>query len=310
MKMTKTLVAAALAAAVVAPAAQADVTLSGSVGGVVAMPIDSDNDDADLFIGSSKARLNVKASEAISDSTKVIAEIEVDYDDAANAGGRVADSSVEVRTAKLTVVGGFGAFVWAGRTASGQWNDLVGPMDIFEYGGASFFEQASRTPDAAGYVTPTFAGGLSLVGAVVATGTANGEDADAIAVRARYKSDMFNAAVGIVDYPSDEQRVGLGASANVGPATLGLSYESTTDDPTFGDKDVAGLTVSSDFGNGFSGALGFNTVLEGPQEDATAIQLLISKAMSDNVTVWGEFDTYNDEAASDDALAVGMSLSF
>ena len=309
MKLNKTLVAAALAAAVVAPAAQADVTLSGSFRGYVATPIDSDNDDADLKIGSSKARINIKGSEAISDSTKVIAELEVDYDDNANASG---NGDIEVRTAKVTVVGGFGAFVLAGRTASGQYNDLVGPMYIFEYGGAAFFEQALRTPTVAAYVTPTFAGGLSLVGAVVATGTDNGEDADALAFRARYKTDMFNAAVGIVDYPSDEQRVGLGATANVGPAALGLSYESTTDDPTFGDKDVAGLTVSSDFGNGFGGALGFNTVLssDAGDEDAQAVQALVTKSLSDNVYVWGEYDFYNDEAASDDALAVGLNISF
>ena len=315
MKMTKTLVAAALAAAVVAPAAQADVTLSGSVGGVIAMPLSDDaTPGADLYIGSSKARINVKASEAVSDTAKVIGEIEVDYDDGSDAGAD--GSAIEVRTARILAVTGAGTFLIAGKTASGQQAALVGPVDIFEYGGAEFFKQVSRTPNVAAYVSPAFAGGVQVVGAVIGFGNNNDEDADALAARVVYGSDMFKAGVGIVNYPAtEESRIGLGLEAGVGPATLGLAYESTTDDEGVdgADKDVLGLAVSSDFGNGFSGALGFNTVLSDDvdgQEDATAIQLLISKAMSDNVSVWGEFDTYNDEAGADDVVAFGMSLSF
>ncbi|MDO6462419.1 porin [Granulosicoccaceae sp. 1_MG-2023] len=313
MKLNKTLVAATLAAAVVAPAAQADVTLSGSFGGFVVAPIDSDVDGDDVLIGSSKARINVKGSEAITDSTAAFAELELDYDDSANAGGK---GTIEVRTAKVGVAGNFGTLLIAGRTASGTWNDVVGPMDIFEYGGASFFEQGSRSSNVLAYVTPSFAGGLSFVGAVVASGTNNDEDADALVARARYNNDMVHVAVSMTDYPSDEQRIGAAASANIGPATLGLAYETTTDDPTFGDKDVAGVTLASGLGNGFSVALGFNTVLEGAQEDATAIQVLVSKSLSDNVSVWAEYDNYNDEAVEldenidSDIFAVGMSLGF
>lgn len=309
MALSKTLLVVATAAVMtVSYTAVADVSLSGNMGFKV-VSTDSDDENVDLVWKSSKARLKAKGVREIANGTKVIGEIEIDYDDGANAGG----SGIEVRTARMILVGEFGTLLMAGRTASGQHAKLVGPVDIFNNGGAAFFEQPSRAPNVLAYVTPTIAGGLNLIVAGIAAGTNNGEDLDATVFRAQYKNDMFSAAAGIVSYPSDETRIALAGSTKVGAVTIGASFESTKDDPTFGEKDVAGFTAAFDAGNAVTVSAGFNTILKGKatgQEDASAYQLMIQKSLGDGVSVWAEYDGYNDEAAKDNQIALGMNLSF
>jgi len=312
MKMNKTIAATAVAIATVLPAtamAAPSVTLSGVVGGKVVMPM-SDDETKDWKFSASKARMKLKAVDATS-LGKAIAEIEVDFDDLANSKNADGEA-VDVRTARVLLINKAGTFVAIGRGASGQFSNLVGPVDRFKNGGANFFSQGSRSSNVLAYVTPEIAGGLKLVVAGVASGTSNSEDLDATVLRAQYKFKGIKAAAGVVSFPNDSSRVGLGLSGQAGPVNLGLAYEAN--DSRADDKSVLGVAGTMKVGESGSVSVGVNTVMEvadgSALTDAMAYQVLYAHKLSKQTSMWAEYDGFNDEAAMDGALAVGMDVKF
>lgn len=323
MSYRYTMILAAIAAASGSSVVHADAAITASLGGKAVMPLSDDlaGSDQDLDIVASKMRVNVKGIEKSEQGITMIGEVEADFAALANNGGSSETESVDVRTGKITVLGSFGAFVVGGRTVSGWWNSLVGPMDLFENGGAAFFRQGSRTSAFLAYATPQVAPGLNFTAALVNPRSApfdnNDEDIDVIALKADYKTETFKAALGYVAYPGfapaeDWNRIGFSASTTLGPAALGLAYESTSDSTA--DADVAGVTASFDLGGKMIASVGFNTILDGVGKDAQAYQLMLKKGVTDKATVWLEYDGFNDDgkaaAGSEDQLAIGLNFDF
>lgn len=265
--MKKTLIAAAVAGIVAAPSVFAaaheggpSVSFSGSLRASYTMNDNDADPNADARIGSTAARFKVKAMDKTAGGTKIIGEIEVDFDRANKSGSATVTidptatvdqtdsvSTVELRTARIIAAGSWGTAVVAERSPSGQHGALVGPVDIFEDVGASVFAQADFTPNVAAYASPDL-GGFKVVFAEIASGTNNGEDFDATALRAQGKAAGVSWGVGVVDYPTNEQRVGLGLGYDQGPLHVGFSYEATTDEAGVvgADGSATGLAVSYD----------------------------------------------------------------
>jgi predicted porin len=215
--MNKKLIAAAIAAAVSAPAAMADVTVYGKIH----MSIDSVDGDGAAYSGqaitSRASRIGFKGTEDLGNGLKAVWKYEASIatdtsSDLGNFGGR---------DAYLGLAGNFGTVLLAGAINT-PFKNSTGPMDFF---GDTLADQNStvgtddnRASNVIAYISPKFSG-VQFSGAMIAGETAPSNDglADAYSVALTYNNAGISAAVAYEDLdtlagtdPKTKVRVGLG----------------------------------------------------------------------------------------------------
>ncbi|PSF05893.1 hypothetical protein C7H09_12525 [Marinobacter fuscus] len=165
-----------------------------------------------------------------------------------NVNGGINDD-VYVRDAKITVITDYGIVLLAPRTGSGQWEQVYGEVDTFEYnrfhsqtGDIAMFGQPEQTTDLFVYATPRIEG-FQFGTSVVTTNEQNGVDRDIWTNRLTYKyQDLYIAGshtimkAGSLPTNEDYTRSALSASYDFGIVKLAGVYEVDTDHPT-GDWD-------------------------------------------------------------------------
>ncbi len=193
--MKKQIIAAAIAAAVAAPAAMAG---APTVYGQINMSIDSVT-DAGVTVGSNASRIGVKGSEDLGNGLKAIYKMEWQVDVAGGSGATTGTTALKDRNAYLGLAGGFGA-VLLGRHDTPT--KMAQPTDTFNdgfgdngktqiAGGLGLLGKAAeiRAANVLAYVSPTF-NGVKLVAAGVSPDDAgkNTSLANAYSVAVMYGS--------------------------------------------------------------------------------------------------------------------------
>lgn len=289
--MNKKLIAAAIAAAVVAPAVSAaDTTLYGKAHVFVA---NNDTNAKDNWTAeSTNSRLGVKGSEDLGNGLKAIFKYEttVNITDGGAAGGTFGSA----RNAYLGLSGGFGTFL-VGRHDTpakvGFYAAGTDPLDgsIVDMNDNGFYER--RLDNAIAYISPSFSGftvaaaivpgeqsgkavaASTTTSTVVTTGgsvkvvnttpaSKNGADGltDAYSLTAIYGGGGLKASVGyevatsdFTGATDDEKTWQLGASYTFGDFTVGGNYQNTSDlgGANGVDMSIWALSGKANFGNNY-----------------------------------------------------------
>ncbi len=302
--MNKKLLALAVAGALAAPlSAQAvDVSSYGQVGAKLVIQKDHTWDVAPRDF-----RLGFQAVDDTS-AGKFIAQLEVDLDTAVTGEIGVATSSAvaDIRTARiLWVTQGAGAFVFAPRTPSGNFDDMVAQIDIFGISqGPSLYEQGSRVGNVLAWKSPTSGG---LFGAIAIVGKDGGNtnvaedvDLDVTVWRLVYNGGGLHVGLGQVAYDADgyvgvdKTRTNLGVSYTMGNLYFGASYE---DSDNASSETTLGLVASLSAGaNTFK--IGHTTLSsDNNNVDGAAItEVEVAHDFSKNTSGFVSYWTANQEA--------------
>lgn len=265
-------------------------------------------EDKDLYASVGAARVGV-TGKTPTDAMTVIYDIELETRYRAN--NPASDQDIDVRTARFVIPGSWGAFVF-GKTASGQWNDIYGGVDIFEENSGALFKQPTRASNVLAWKTPTVAGGLYGVVAALTLSEANEDDIDATAFRVVYKGENFKVAGGQVAFSdntaNDYARTAFDGSYKMGAFHLGATIEEVESHPADGDSTVTGLALSYSTG-GTTFAVGHNNFdNDDDARDNNVTILNVSKALSDRVGAWFEHATYDLEGS--DNTSIGLRVKF
>jgi len=318
--MNKKLIAAAIAAAVSAPAAMADVTVYGKIH----MSVDSVDMDNGSFdgqqISSRASRLGFKGSEDLGNGLKAVWKLEyaLTADEPSNGlGGNARDHY-------LGLAGNFGTVLLAGR-ANSPYKNSTGKMDFFsdelgDYNGTLGFED-QRLSNAIVYISPKFSG-LQFSGGVMAgeaAGTADGL-ADAYSMALTYNNAGIMAAIA----HENMEDVGGGADKKT---RAGLGYKMDafkvagvyeTEDNAGADTDRFQISAAYTMGNNTVKAMyGQEDVDGGAESDAWGLG--VDHKMSKRTKVYAQYvdseralqlGDGNDGTGAGDGFSLGMMHSF
>ena len=268
--MNKKIIALAVAAAVTAPVAMADVTLYGRA------HVDyryTDNGTTDVWtVNSNASRLGFKGTEDLGNGLQAIFKYEVSYDidgdSTTNTSTNILHSHTAsnapfngARNAYVGLKGEFGKLV-IGRHDTpaksayyGSGNDHLSDSVIDLNANMGYSQD--RWNNAVQYNSPNFSG--LTFGASIQPGEGNGDEdgpGDSYSVGLVYKGHGVKAGAGYVRTADtmgndDEKMFQLGASYTMGNITVGANYEDNSNYGTTADQDknVWSLAAKAKFGN-------------------------------------------------------------
>lgn len=332
--MKKSVIAAAVAAVVAAPAALADVTISGglqaelvSVGGDATRTADgvylADGGMSGNMDGGNFGFLSFKASEDLGGGLKALANYTLNTH---------TDSSTGVRESYVGLSGGFGTFL-AGRlnhpykTSTVGWDPfLATSLQARGNGGMAGALHGSEINNAVAYANSF--GSVKLVAAAVIDEKKDGTNDDTTGNHA--VSFSVNAPIGPVElavaYIDLSEHGDLGVAADKASAVkVGLKFASgdltvagqvEMLDEGFGDGNVAYLTGSYKMGsNSISLAYGkTDSDLVAGSEDETYLAVGLNHSFSKMTSGYVGYRATNDVAGSDGvdetALGAGLRVKF
>jgi len=252
--MKKTLIAAGIAAAMAAPAAFAEVTISGAIEqNFVKSDSATPAVDGD-WRGSTDNSVTFAASEDLGNGMTAFASITLDVD-----GGSGASDGTTTKDEKAGIKGSFGTVV-VGRMESLSEGKVSGMLDQFEISSIEDTgDYAGRANDAIAYVSPTMNGfHFAVAGFAVdndaTAGALNNDTFDATDLYAEYANGPLTLRVGYEDHKrtagattQSNDILTVGASYTMGDATLTAVHKST-DYATYKDTDDLGVVLSYNMG--------------------------------------------------------------
>mgnify|MGYP003887625117 CR=1 FL=1 len=219
MLMKKSIIALAVAGALVAPLAQADATLYGS------LRVKATNyDNSELDIADNVSRVGIKGSSELFSGAKAIFQFE-----------EAANTETGNRSGRLALIGATGDFgtVTMGR----QWTPFylwTATTDILDNGSSGASVEFGRVPNTLAYITPDM-GGFQAAAVLVARDGAGvdlgdtGDDADAYNLAAHFSAGGFSVGLSTLMYQGaiDENYTSVAASYTMGD--LYVAAEATSD---------------------------------------------------------------------------------
>jgi len=260
--MKKTLIAAGIAAVVAAPAAFADVSVSG----VVEQAFTDTDGASGEWAGSSDNSLTFKASEDLGNGLTAFAAITLDVDNQTTATGATDATTYTHNTTKDQIVGLKGSFgtVLAGRFEPFTEGKLMSRLTLEGDGsaGGGALEGGSnvgRTNSGIAYVSPTMNGFHVGVGGYAVANATNGADKsafDATDIAVFYDNGPLSIAAShqVLDYSGtneDQKATVITASYSMGDAKFTVLKAST--DSVAGtaadDRDDMGYRLDYKMGN-------------------------------------------------------------
>ena len=220
--MKKSIIALAVAGALVAPLAQADATLYGSL----RLKVQSFDGDNELNVTDNSSRIGIKGSTELFSGAKGIFQFEqaVSTEDGAFTNGRLAS---------VGITGDFGT-VNAGR----QWSPFATwtlfPTDILDNAtsGSSGYAAGSeagtsfhRLPNTIAYVSPNLSG-FQAAAVIIAKNDGNDEELDAYNLAAKYSVAGFTVAASTIGVEAVDKDVNsLAVSYEVDALYVGARYQ-------------------------------------------------------------------------------------
>jgi hypothetical protein len=233
----------------------------------------------------------------------------------------VTDENVYIRNAKIIMITDYGSLVVAPRTVSGQWMQVYGDLDTFEYnrfhsqsGNISFFNQAEQTEDLFGYSTPKF-GGFQFGTSIVATNENNGVDGDVWTNRLTYRNGGFYLAAShtimqaeALPTNRDYKRSAFAVSYDAGMFKFASVYEMDRDHPS-GDFDVYGINLQFKPNEDWTLNAAYVEKDHDTNDtlDKDGAVLGVKRHFGDSVMLFAETGQYS---GAPDNIATGVSLKF
>lgn len=330
MNLRKTLLAAAVSAAVAAPAQGIELEKPEPYAylSVGALKIEGQDAEAEAF----ELEVGLQGKAVLEEGLNLHYALEVDLAGAANdaddrnPGG---EDELHLKEAKFWLPTQYGMFVAAPRGTSGQWLDIYGAINHYEYNEPhsdlnpdGVFAQPDRTSGTLAYHTPWFMN-TKLVVAAITLNDDNDQNVDGRAARLVYKSENLAMAIGTTvlkqeQLPpfatNDYQISAAGASYRVGGLTLGAVWENNRNSPYApapqgkADFDAYGVSAYYLAESGAGVALGFKERNHDYAEaDETVYTLKVEQRISTQVKVWAETGQYDVLPSN---YAVGFNLIF
>lgn len=233
------------------------------------------------------------------------------------------EGDIHVREASVVFPSNYGVLVLAPRGISGQYLDLYGPVQQFEYNEAhsqtsvsagALLEQPDEGQNVIAYASPEKAG-FQFIAATLQVAEDNDETFDVIATRILYKQDNWNLGIGrvivnqaVASASDDYKRDALSISYQGDALAIGAVYEMNND--TFADTDsnVLGLTSTFKLTDTLSTSLGyFNKDYQlASTEDETLFIANVKKTLAKGIEVWAETGQYKN---GQDNYALGVNLT-
>ena len=294
--MKKTIIAAALSAAVAAPAAMADVSIYGKAH--LAMEFADNNGDN---IDSNASRFGIKASEDLGNGMSSFVKFEF------GADAIDGDNGLTARDAFMGLKGDFGTLT-VGRMASPAKAVLYGTGNVQladanngnDFAGG-FNSKGTRVSNAAAYGTKV--GGMNLTVATV------GDDAgDNFADKAfALSTDIGGAHVAVAHINSDagSDLTIFGAKMSMDAMTVGVVYEDLEDT-----NDTMGVSVSFAAGsNVISASYSTRDADAAGVADIDRTTLGLEHKLSKKTSVYASYGDV-DNGASSDVTSLGMIVNF
>jgi len=341
MKLMKTFLAAAVSAAVATPALAVELDKPDFYGflSAGALKVEGKDAEADAF----EIELGLQGKVALEEKLNLNYAVEVDLAGAANSAddpstGRDGEADIHVKEAKFWLPTRYGMFVVAPRGTSGQWRDIYGSINHYEYNEShadlnpdGIFAQPDRTSGTLAYHTPWFLN-TKMVVAAITLNDSNKENVDGRSVRFVHKNGNLHAAIGttlimqnqLPGFATDDYLItAAGASYKLGGLTLGATWENNKDAPYPGvpgnkaDYDSYGVSGYYLAENGFGVALGLKEKNHDyDAADNTVYTLKLEQRITPNVKVWAETGQYDEPVYVREALvtdtnyALGFNVTF
>ncbi|MBL3556373.1 MULTISPECIES: porin [Marinobacter] len=332
MKFIRTILTAAVSAAVATPTLAVELEKPDVYGflSAGALKIESQDAEAEAF----ELELGLQGKAVIEEGLNLHYAVEVDLAAAANSAddpstGRDGEADVHVKEAKFWLPTKYGLFVVAPRGTSGQWSDIYGPINHYEYNEPhadlhpdGIFAQPDRTSGTLAYHTPWFLK-TKLVFAAITLNDSNDQNVDGRAVRMVHKAENLSLAVGttmlmqeqLPPFATDDYLISAaGASYDIGGLTLGAVWENNRNSPyplaPDGKADFDSYGVSANYvtDNGAGIALGYKEKdHDFDAADENVYTLKVEQRLTPHVKVWAETGQYDVQPSN---YAVGFNLTF
>tara|TARA_R110002167_G_scaffold129262_1_gene312041 strand:- start:7072 stop:8091 length:1020 start_codon:yes stop_codon:yes gene_type:complete len=230
------------------------------------------------------------------------------------------EGDVDVHTARIFVITDYGLFLVAPRTISGQWAQLYGNVDKFEYnrmhgktGPSAIFAQIEQANDVVAYITPEFAGGVRFIAAALTIDDYNKEDLDALVWRFVYNNKKgFNAGLGNVMVsdklvPETYNRTAATIGYDFGSFSLGGTYEMNDKHPS-GDFDSYAVVAETSLSQRVSASLGYaNKNHDNDALDNSGVMAKVKYQAGDKSYLYVEGAQYDHSVNN---FLAGISVSF
>lgn len=330
MKLCKTILAAAVCAAVATPALAVELEKPKAYGylSAGALKIESNDAEAQAF----ELELGLQGKAVIEDGLNLHYALEVDLAPAANDADRRSpggESELHVKEAKFWLPTKYGIFVAAPRGTSGHWVELYGPINHYEYNEPhaelnpdGIFAQPDRTSGTFAYHTPKFMN-TKLVAAAITLYNDNGQDADGRSVRIVYDDGRLGMGIGttmlmqeqLPPFATDDYLISVAsAQYRIGGLSLGAVWERNDDSPYpfapegKADFDAYGVSASYVADSGMGIALGYKEKdHDFDVADENVYTLKVEQRITPKVKVWAETGQYDVLPSN---YAVGFNLTF
>lgn len=332
MTLRKTILAVAVSAAATAPALAVGLEKPEAYGylSAGALKVESADAEAEAF----ELELGLRGKAILDEGLNLNYAVEVDLAGAANSSddpttGRDGEADVHVKEAKFWLPTQYGMFVLAPRGTSGQWVDIYGPINHYEYNephanvhSDGIFAQPDRTSGTFAYHTPWFMK-TKLVAAAITLNDSNDQDVDGRAIRLVHKGDNLNVAVGttllmqeqLPPFATDDYQISAaGASYSLGGLTLGAVWENNRNSPyplaPDGKADFDSYGVSANYvaDSGAGVAIGYKEKNHDYEAaDESVYTLKVEQRIAPQVKVWAETGQYDTLPSN---YAVGFNVTF
>ena len=329
--MNKKLLAAAIAAAFIAPIAATADTENVTVYGKVHASVEKNDftGQDNYTVSSNSSRLGFKGSEDLGNGLKAIWQYELDYD-VTDGGGVTGDN----RNSFIGLSGGWGTLL-VGRHdtpakvafyAAG--NEVIGDS-VVDLNRSMGFEEV-RASNAIAYISPSFSG-LTVAGAAVAgeqngsPGTPNDGLADAWSVGALYGGYGIKAGLGYTDHLDVTvpwEKWNAGASYSMGPFSFGAQYQFQEEDVTGKETNIWALQGQYAFGNNTVGLMYGETETDQGSPESDTWNLSLNHMFSKRTSAYAAYSNRDvdgggttttvagDTITDGDVFSVGMIHNF
>ncbi len=264
--MKKSLIAAALAAAFSAPAANANVVIYGKVHVSIEYFDDEGGSDQGWYVMSRASRIGFKGSEDLGNGLSVIwkAETEYDFADGAAWNGD--------RNAYIGLTGDWGTFTYGNQDTAQKMS--TGKLDLFsdtiaDYNGSNNDSiEDERWENAIAYISPSMNG--LILAATIAPGEGDDDEtglADNYSVAAMYSNNGLYLTASYEDEYSEDAQLRVGVGYTMNNITLNAVYEDREDDEVvwtvsgaygFGNNTVKAMYLSENDGDDNMWAVGLD----------------------------------------------------
>jgi len=312
--MKKTIIASAIAAVVAAPAAFADISVSGQINQEF-----SDNNSAGGLQADLNSDLVFQASEDLGNGLKASAKIHLYFDEGnyGDAGNSASDESTTTADQTISLSGDFGSLTVGrmepfieGKIASQMNIDHADSLDLEWNAG-----NTGRSNNMIAYVSPNFNGLTVGVAGGAVEAAANTDDMDVTSVYVSYSNSglTVQAATETVSKGTsvDEESAAFSASYKMGDLEVRAARMSIENDG----NSAAAKTEATFYGakytlgaNEFSvGALNADTTSTASSGNDGDMIYSVKHSLSKNTNVY--LTQYSDDNA-DNTTLVGMQMKF